>query len=155
MAPSSITNRSRNRAMNSLARSPWVRSPWVCPPCVCVCTSGDLRFRRKRPQTQRMADGIGEFGAIQGIEMKLFDPMLAQALYLLDGHIRGNQAAGLRIVLQPVEALPQPHRHRRAATLGKAQQLREARDRQNAGHHPAGEAEGRPPNTKAKKKNSI
>src|ERR1700690_2238606 len=81
-----------------------------------------------------MADGVREFGSIQGVEVKLADAVLTQALHLLDGHIRGDHAARIRIVLQSVEALAQPRRHGRAAAFGEAQELRKARDRQYAGN---------------------
>ena len=68
-----------------------------------------------------MADSVGQLRAIQRIEVEFVDAMLAQMLYLFDRHARGNEAARLWVVVQPVEPLMQPRRHRCTATLGKAQ----------------------------------
>src|SRR5882724_12967343 len=104
--------------------------------CCSIGTSGHPRFDRSRPQTQGMANGVGQFRAIQGIEMEFLDAVLAQALHLLDCNIRGDHAPRLRIVLQSVEALAQPCRHGCTATLGETLQLRKTRDRQNTRYEP-------------------
>src|SRR5216684_4043040 len=109
MAPSRITRRSWRSAKNTFARAT------CCP----VAMSGHPRFDRSRPQTQGMTNGVGQFRAIQGIEMEFLDAVLAQALHLFDCHIRGNHSPRLRIVLQSVEALAQPCRHGRTATLSE------------------------------------
>ena len=80
-----------------------------------------------------MANRVDQFGPVQSIEVKLIDAVLTQLLHLLDGHIRGDHAARIRIILQSVEAAAQPIRHAGAAARGEAQQLRKARDGQDAG----------------------
>src|ERR1700722_14878733 len=125
MAPSSMTRRSRSSAMKACAREFF---------CGGVGTSSHLRFGQSRPQAQGMTDRVGELRAIQRVEMKLLHTVLAQALHLFDRHIGGDHAARLGLIIQSVEALPQPRRHGCAAALSEAQQLGKARDRQDAGH---------------------
>jgi hypothetical protein len=50
-----------------------------------------------------MANGKGEPGAVQGVEVKLIDTVLPEMPDLLDGDICGNQAAGTLIVLKTLE----------------------------------------------------
>src|SRR5579863_3688171 len=133
MAPSRITKRSCRSAMNALARAT----------CCGNAMSGHPRFDRPRPETQGMANGVGQFRTIQGIEMEFLDAVLAQALHLFDRHVRGNHPPRLRIVIQSVEALAQPCRHGCTATLGKAQQLWKTRDRQNTRYEPRANTGGR------------
>src|ERR1019366_5412413 len=57
-----------------------------------------------------------------------------RAMYLLDGDVRRDQAARVRIIVQPVEAAPQPIGNRGAATIGEPQQLRKARDGEYPGY---------------------
>ena len=66
--------------------------------------------------------------------MKLIDPFAHERLDLPDGDGGGDHAARVGILFQPVEALPQPVRHRCPAARGEAQHLRKTRDRQDAGH---------------------
>src|SRR3984957_18559473 len=134
MAPPSMARRSCSSGMKVCAREFF---------CGGAGTSSHLRFGHSRPQTQGMTDRIGKLGAIQGVEMKLLHTVLAQALHLFDRHIRGDHASRLGIIIQSVEALPQPQRHGCAAALGEAQQLGEARDRQDAGHQRHANARGR------------
>ena len=89
----------------------------IRPPCASTAP---------RPQPERMADRVGEFGAIQGVEMELLDAVLPQALHLLDRHVRGDHAARVRIVVEAVEARAQPVRNGRAAALGETQQSAES-----------------------------
>jgi hypothetical protein len=111
MPPSKITKRSLRSARNASAR-----------------------FVAAWTQTQGVTNGVRELGSIQGIEMELVNAVLAQSLHLFDGHVRSNHAAGFRIVIQSVESFPQPARHGCTAALGKTQQLRKARDRQDPGN---------------------
>jgi len=55
-----------------------------------------------------MADGIGEFGAVQGVEMKFRHAVLLKTMHLLDRDVRRNQAARVRIIVQAVEAPAEP-----------------------------------------------
>src|SRR6266853_1221091 len=132
MAPSRITRRSCRSAKNNFARAT------CCP----VAMSGHLRFDRSRPETQGMANGVGQFRAIQRIEMEFLDAVFAQALDLFDRHVRGDHPPRLRIVIQSIEALAQPCRHGRTATIGKAQQLWKTRNRPNARYEPRANPRG-------------
>ncbi len=78
-----------------------------------------------------MADGIRQLGAVQRVEVKLIDTVLAKPLHLLDRHMSGDHAAGLGIFIETLEASAQPVRNGRAAALGKSQHLRKSGDRQN------------------------
>ena len=73
-----------------------------------------------RAQPERMADGVGEFGAIERIEMKLLHAVAGKRLYLLDGDARGDQAARLGVLVKAAEALVQPLRNPRAAALARS-----------------------------------
>src|SRR5215472_17906077 len=83
--------------------------------------------------------------------MKLADPVAAQLLDLLDRDRGGDQAAGLRIVIESIEALAQPRRDARAAGTREAQYLRKARDGQDPRHERRVEAECGATITKAQK----
>src|SRR6185295_12495163 len=95
--------------------------------------TGHLAFD-VRAHAEGVADREGKLGAVQRIEMKLVDAMPLQHVHLLDRHGGRDHLAGLGVVLEPVEAMLEPLRDGRAATLGEARDLREARDRQDAGH---------------------
>ena len=128
MAPSRMTMRSANNW-----RSAWAR---------CDCFANRLTHwptlrSSVRPHAERVADRVGELGTVQRIEMKLVDAVTLQRVHLLDGHRGGNQLARLGIFFEAVEAMLQPIRDRRAATLGEARDLREARDGQDARHDAA------------------
>ena len=97
---------------------------------------------RPRAQPERVADGIGEFGAVQRVEMEFVHAVARQRVHLLDGDARGDQAARLGILIEPAKALLQPRRDGRAAARGEAQHLREARDRQDARHDRRANARG-------------
>ena len=81
-----------------------------------------------------MANGVGELGAVQRIEVKLLDAVPAQLLHLIDRHVRCDHAARLRILVQPIEAPAQPFGNGGTATLGKAEQLGKTGNRQNSRH---------------------
>src|SRR6188768_1558305 len=95
IAPSSTTMRSANRA-----RSFWARSAWL------ELFIGGLRCCRSH--AERVADGVGELGAVQCVEMELVDSVLLQLVHLLDGDRGRDQLARLGIVVESVEAMLQP-----------------------------------------------
>src|SRR5665213_3776550 len=90
-----------------------------------------------------MTDGEGEISAIECVEMKLIDTLAAERLDLSDRERRGDHAARLGIVLEPIETMPQPFGDLRPTSLGKAQHLRKTRDRQNTRHQAGANAGGR------------
>ena len=83
---------------------------------------------------ERVADGVGQFGTVQRVEVELIDAMPLQHVHLLDRHRRGDELARLGIVFETVETVLQPVRDRRAATFGETRDLRESRDRQDTRH---------------------
>src|SRR5271166_3885579 len=70
-----------------------------------------LGSARVGPQSHCVTDREGQFGAIQRVEVKFVDAVLAQLLHLLDCNMRCDQAARTRIVIESVEALSQPKRY--------------------------------------------
>src|SRR3546814_2847435 len=52
--------------------------------------SGGLALALRRAQAQPPADGVGQIGPIEGVEMKAVDALGAQALALLDGDRAGG-----------------------------------------------------------------
>ena len=46
-----------------------------------------------------MADGIGQFGTIKGIEMEVFNPFSRQDLNHIDGHVSTYHLTGRGIVI--------------------------------------------------------
>ena len=70
---------------------------------------------RRRPHAEQMAHRIDQIGAVHGVEMELLDAAVEQVEHLFRRHRRRDQAAGLRIVVQPVETLApaSPARSRR------------------------------------------
>src|SRR5688572_9906788 len=133
MAPSSTTMRSVNslRSWSARARELLIgglRRPFL----------GNMR-----PHTQRMADGVGELGTVQRVEMELIHAMFLQGMDLLDGHRRGDELARLRVLFEPVETMFQPLRNGSATALGEACDLGEARDGQDARHQRRGDSLGR------------
>src|SRR4029079_14984529 len=92
MAPSRMTMRSANNCRRASARL-FIGSLARC----CI-----------RTHTERMANGVRELGAVQGIEVKLVHVLFLQRMHLLDGHRGGNQLARLGIVFETVEAVVSP-----------------------------------------------
>ena len=70
------------------------------------------RCLRAGADSERVADRIGELGAIERVEVELLHAVTRQLLHLLDRDARRNQAARVRIVIQPGEAVLQPFRNR-------------------------------------------
>lgn len=57
------------------------------------------------PHTQRVANGVTHFSAVQGVEVEIFHAFTAQDLHHVHRDIRPNQLAGFRIVIQAVKHL--------------------------------------------------
>src|ERR1700722_3658284 len=87
-----------------------------------------------RPQAEQMADRVDEIGAVHGVEVKISDAMIHQIEHLLGGDRGGDQLAGCGIVVEAVEAVGEPGRHRGAATRRKGFRGLEILHRQNPRH---------------------
>src|SRR3974377_2021226 len=87
-----------------------------------------------RTQTEQMANRVDEIRAVHGVEMERRDAAVEQVDHLLAGDRGGDQFARRRIVLETVEALCDPGRHRRARAFRKILRRLEVLYRQNAGH---------------------
>src|SRR6202140_3187949 len=74
--------------------------------------------RRARSQTEQMADRVNEVGAVHSVEVKVGDAVIDQVEHLLGGNRGGDQLAGRGIVVEAVEAVGEPGRHRGAAARG-------------------------------------
>ena len=70
-----------------------------------------------------MADRVDEVGAVHGVEMKVGDAVIDQIEHLLGGDGGGDQLAGGGIVVEAVEAVGEPGRHRGAAARGEILRL--------------------------------
>ena len=79
-----------------------------------------------------MGYGIGEVGAVQGVEVELVDPALFQTAALVGHHRRSHQLACFRVVIEALEKIGQPVGYLGAAKAGKFPDLCEIRDRQEA-----------------------
>src|ERR1700680_2788354 len=90
--------------------------------------------RAARPQPEQVADGVDEIGAVHGVEMKVGDAVIHQVEHLFGGDGGGEQLAGCGIVVEAVEAVGKPGRHRGAAARGKSLRGLEILHRQNPGH---------------------
>ena len=86
------------------------------------------------PQPEQMAHGVDQVGAVHGVEVEIGDAAVDQIEHLLGGDRGGDQLAGGGIVVETVEALGQPIRHRGAAARGEDSGLLEVLHRQDAGH---------------------
>src|ERR1700709_177504 len=97
MAPSSTRIRSRASASSSVR---FGETGTV------IGSSGFLRAARAN--AEQMADREYEIGAVHGVEMEGVDAVLGEFLHLAGGNRRGDQLAGVRIVVEPVELLREP-----------------------------------------------
>src|SRR4051794_6590451 len=97
MAPSSTRMRSRASASKA------VRFGEVGN---VIGSSGFLRAARAN--SEQMADRENEIGAVHGVEMEGVDAVLGEFLHLAGGNRGGNQLAGVRVVVEPVEFLREP-----------------------------------------------
>ena len=82
----------------------------------------------------RMADRVDQVGAVHGVEVELGDAAVDQVDHLLGGDRGGDQLARGRIVIEPVEALGEPGRHRGAGARGEIGRRLEILHRQDARH---------------------
>jgi len=89
---------------------------------------------RYRPQAQQVTDREDEISAIHRVEVKGRDAAVDKIEDLLGSDRGRNQFARGRIVVEPIEALGEPGRHRGAATFRKAGCGLEVLHRQNARH---------------------
>src|SRR3954467_14643977 len=86
-------------------------------------SSAHLAVELLRPHAERVADRVRELGAVERVEVELIDAMTLQHVHLLDRDCGRNQLARLRIFLETVEAVLEPFRDRRAATLRETRDL--------------------------------
>src|SRR5688572_4153877 len=82
-----------------------------------------LLVRRLRPQSEQVADGVDEVGAVHGVEMKVGNAAVDEVEHLLGSHRGSDELARRRIVIETVEALGQPTRHAGAGARGEAFRL--------------------------------
>src|SRR4051812_22319276 len=97
MAPSSTRMRSRASASSSMRFG---------DTGTVIGSSGFLRAIGAN--AEQMADREYEVGAVHGVEMESIDAMLGEFLHLAGCDGRGNQLAGIRIVVEPLEFFRQP-----------------------------------------------
>src|SRR5580698_1044274 len=90
--------------------------------------------RGARPQAEQVANRVDEIGAVHGVEMKVGDAVIDQIEHLLGGDRSGDQLAGGGVVVEAVEAVGEPGRHRGAAARGKSFCRLEILHRQNSRH---------------------
>src|SRR6516165_644593 len=86
-----------------------------------------------RPQAKQVADRVNEIGTVHCIEMKFGDSVINEVDDLLGRDRGGDQLAGRRIVIEPLEPFREPVRDRRAGARGEIFRLLEVLHRQNAG----------------------
>src|SRR5580692_4423808 len=84
-----------------------------------------------RPQPEQVADRVNEIGAVHGVEVKIGDAVIDEIEHLLGGNCGGDQLAGGGVVVEAVEAVGEPGRHRRTAARGKSLRGLEILHRQN------------------------
>src|SRR5579871_4859157 len=123
MAPSSTRMRSLAAARNAM--------------CLLetgsVIASGRL-LRSRRADAKQMADREHEIGAVHGVEMKGVDAVLVELLHLPRGNRRGDELAGLGVVVEAVKFFGEPVRHRGAGAGNKIPRLLEIVHRHDARH---------------------
>src|ERR1700728_1709381 len=101
--------------------------------------------RAARPQTEQVADRVNEIGAVHGVEVKVRYAVIDQVEHLLGGDGGGDQLAGGGIVVEAVEAVGEPGRHRGAAARGESFRGLEILHRQNSRHDRDVDARGADP----------
>src|SRR5258705_7259431 len=134
MAPSSTRMRSR------AAASSWVRLGETGT----VILSGGF-LRALGADAEQMADGEHEVGAVHGVEVEGVDAVLGELLHLARGDGGGHQLAGLGVVVEALELVREPVRHRGAGTGDKIAGLLEIVHRHDAGHDRNRDAAGANP----------
>ena len=87
-----------------------------------------------------MADGVGQVGAVQRVEMEPVDARRLQAAHLLAGEHRGDHAPRLRIFVESLEGAGESRRNAGAALAREAGDAGEVRHRHDAGHQRHGDA---------------
>ena len=97
-------------------------------------TKESLGNSTRRPNTEDMGNRIGQLWSIESVEMKLSRSVGLQHAYLLCGHDGRDHATQLRIVLDTLEYVAKPVRHRRAASCGESDGLRVVGNGHDAGH---------------------
>src|ERR1700730_18041296 len=100
MAPSSTRMRSRASASKAVR---------LGETGTVIGSSGFLRAARAN--AEQMADRKHEIGAVHGVEMESVDAVLGEFLHLACGNRRGDQFAGVGVVLGPAAFLRGARRH--------------------------------------------
>src|SRR5947199_3380990 len=83
---------------------------------------------------EQMADREHQVGAVHGVEVEGVDALLGEFLHLAGGNGGGDQLAGVRIVIEPVELFRQPRRHGGPGAGHEVAGLLEIVHRHDAGH---------------------
>ena len=81
-----------------------------------------------------MADRIGQFGAVERVEVEVAHAARIEPPAHLGRHRRRDELARGGVIVQPLEQPVHPRRDRRAAHAGELARLRDVRDGQDAGH---------------------
>src|SRR5882757_8377446 len=123
MAPSSTRMRSRAAASRAVRFSETGT----------VIGSGSL-LCALRADAEQMADREHEVRAVHGVEMEGVDAAFCQFLHLAGSHRGRHQLSRFGIVVEAVELLRQPVRHRGAGAGNEVARLLEIMHRHDAGH---------------------
>src|SRR5262245_57516739 len=84
MAPSRMTMRWPNNSRNCPTRSCASGADRCVEVLTAISGTGGLALHAG-PHAERVADGVGELGTVQRVEMELLDAMPLQRVHLLDG----------------------------------------------------------------------
>ncbi len=84
-----------------------------------ACFGRLAQHARVRAQTQQVADGVHEIGAVERVEMELLHAFINEVHGLLGGDGGGDEMAGRRIVFKAVEAAGEPRGHAGAGALAQ------------------------------------
>src|ERR1700680_423263 len=134
MAPSSTRMRSA-AALVSAARTSAPSAGWNSNFTDIALGLSGGRLRRLRAEAEKVADGVGEIGAVQRVKVEFRHAAIEQFEHLLGGNGGGDQPTGCRIAVEALEAPRQPIRHACPALLGKAARLVEVEHRHQTRHH--------------------
>src|SRR5262249_4007468 len=70
-------------------------------------------------QAEQMTHGVDQVGAVHGVEVEIGDAAIDEIEHLLGGDRGGDELAGGGVLLETLEPMGQPVRHRGAAARGE------------------------------------